>query len=189
MANTPDQEYYEYLTKRSIHGYLYRRYVFHPRIIKYIKGKCLDVGCGIGDFVKHCPDCIGVEINDMLVEFCVERGLDVQLSQPDKLPFGENSFDSIMLDNVLEHLSDPSALMQEISRVLRIAGVLVVGVPGTKGYASDPDHKIFYDKELLIRTIECYGYELENILNIPLPGLSNVLKSFCIFGVFRKKDS
>ena len=189
MTKNPDKDYFEYLTKRSIHGYLYRKYIFHPRIVRHVNGRCLDVGCGIGDFVKHCPNCIGVEINSMLVDLCVERGLDVQLSKPGALPFSDRLFDSVMLDNVLEHLPDPTDLINEIGRVLKNSGILIVGVPGIKGYANDPDHKIFYDKDSLVSTIESFGYETENILNIPFPGLSNILNSYCIFGIFRSNHA
>lgn len=47
----------------------------------------------------------------------------------ENLPFANGSFESVVCSEVLEHVEDPSAVMAEISRVLRPGGVFVFSLP------------------------------------------------------------
>ena len=102
-----------------------------------------------GQFVKHCRGSKGVDINSDCVEFCQKHGLDVVKMENDRLPFEDTSFDTIVLDNVLEHIMDPLPLLHECSRVLTRHGRLIILVPGQKGFKRDADHKKFYDHNSL----------------------------------------
>ena len=44
-------------------------------------------------------------------------------------PFQDSEFDEIYADNVLEHLQDTIRIMQELHRIMRPGGILVVKVP------------------------------------------------------------
>ena len=154
-------QYFEYLQQRSKLGLLYRKYWLYPRLIKYLKGKTLDVGCGIGDMLKFNSSSVGVDINPKTVEFCKIQKLDAKLMSSDYLPFNNDSFDSVLLDNVLEHIDNPACLLNEIKRVLCKDGFLLIGVPGEKGYDSDPDHKQFYNEK---RLIKCLIDDLNSLL-------------------------
>ncbi len=180
--------YFEYLRGRSWRGWLYRRFYLYPRLSRFLKGRALDVGCGLGDLLAFRPDTVGVDINKRAVEWCRGRGLEVLLTQPDSLPFEEESFDSASLDNVLEHLADPSALLGEIRRVLKSEGVLVVGVPGRKGFAGDLDHKIFYDERLLLETMAQAGFRKRETFFMPFRWnwLDGHARQYCLYGVFEK---
>ena len=180
--------YYNYLRHRSLAGYFYRRYWLYPRLSKYLKGQTLDVGCGIGDFLHYCKGAVGVDINPFLVAFCRENGLDVKQMTPDLLPFDDASFESVMLDNVLEHLSEPQALLCEIHRVVIQDGVLIVGVPGHRGYASDEDHKTFYDEKMLISTLAFNGFRLYRHFYMPFKSdwLNLHASQYCLYGVFKR---
>jgi len=46
-----------------------------------------------------------------------------------KLPFEDESFDTILLTDVLEHLAEPVAALGEAARILRLGGKLIIGVP------------------------------------------------------------
>jgi SAM-dependent methyltransferase len=70
---------------------------------------------------------------------------------PDVLPFADASFDSVLLDNVLEHIEAPTLLLGEVRRVLVPGGRFLVGVPGQRGWESDPDHKVMYDEASSVR--------------------------------------
>jgi 2-polyprenyl-3-methyl-5-hydroxy-6-metoxy-1,4-benzoquinol methylase len=50
------------------------------------------------------------------------------------LPFADASFDLITCNMVAEHLPDPSAIFQEISRVLAPGGTFMVHTPNTRNY-------------------------------------------------------
>ncbi len=45
-------DYFNYLKTRSNFGFLYRKYFLYPILDFFLKKPCLDVGCGLGDFLK-----------------------------------------------------------------------------------------------------------------------------------------
>ena len=107
---------------------------------------------------------------------------------PDALPFQNEAFDGVVIDNVLEHIADPFPLLAEVYRVLRSGGKAVIGVPGRRGYASDTDHKVFYDEELLVFTMIRTGFRLHRLLSMPFKSswLDTRLRQYCLYGVFQR---
>ncbi len=180
--------YFEYLQSRSRLAWWYRKYYLYPRLGRHLSGRVLDVGCGIGDLLRCRPGTVGVDINPQTVAFCRGQGLDVRLMSPDQLPFDAAAFDSVVLDNVLEHLADPDPLLGEIARVLVPGGRLLVGVPGQRGYAADPDHKIYYDEAGLTDYMTTQGFRLRVLLHAPLRSarLDASMRQYCLYGVFDK---
>lgn len=63
-----------------------------------------------------------------------------------KYPFGDNTVDEILMDNVLEHLEDVHRVMGELHRILRPGGVLKLLVPyGKSDWAlQDVTHKHYF---------------------------------------------
>ncbi len=93
--------------------------------------RLLDVGCGTGWLADHFADYTGLDGSPDAVTAAAERGRDVRLhdvAQP--LPFDEQSFDAVVMKDLLEHVPDPVALVREVRRVLR---------PGGRVFASSPD--------------------------------------------------
>ena len=182
------EEYFSYLQQRSSLGYLYRSYRLYPRINSYLCGNVLDIGCGIGDFLKYRAETVGVDVNPETVKYCQQQKLDARVMEIDQLPFESSVFDGVMMDNVLEHIEEPEPILKEVRRVLVEGGKFVVGVPGSKGYASDPDHKIFYSKEKLIITLSKAGFVEVGIVGMPLDfdWLDDKISQYCLYGVFRK---
>ena len=112
-------DYFNYLKTRSNFGFLYRKYFLYPILDFFLKKPCLDVGCGLGDFLKMSKKCKdGLEINNYLIEYCKKNNLKVDKIENEKFPTEDNSFSSVILDNVLEHISEPKSLLKEIERVL-----------------------------------------------------------------------
>lgn len=188
MNDRNNTGYFKYLQSRSRLAWWYRKYYLYPRLGRYLSGHVLDVGCGIGDLLCCRPGTVGVDINPQTVNFCRRQGLDVRLMAPDLLPFDAAAFDSVVLDNVLEHLGDPHPLLGEIARVLVSGGRLLVGVPGQCGFAADPDHKIHYDEARLVDCMVAKGFGLRAFLHAPLHSsfLEARMPQYCIYGVFDK---
>jgi SAM-dependent methyltransferase len=178
--------YLDYLQRRSKLALLYRRGWLYPRLCRHLRGRVLDVGFGIGDMLRFRPNTVGVDIDPDAVAWASGQGLDVRLMQPGHLPFDDAYFDGAVLDNVLEHIDEPAPLLAEIRRVLTVGSVLVVGVPGKRGYASDPDHKVFYDADALTCTLSAACFEREAMLELPLPAWTGAsrLSQYCLYGVF-----
>jgi SAM-dependent methyltransferase len=182
--------YFSYLKTRSSFGLIYRKFWLYPVLCSFLQGRVLDIGCGIGDFVAFRPNTIGVDINPRTVAYCLDRGLDVRVMEQDKLPFKASEFDSVILDNVLEHITQPYPLLNEVARVMSDTGILIVGVPGRKGYASDPDHKLFYDDSVLVNTLNKASFHCERLFYMPFScsWFDRGLRQYCLYGIFRRKS-
>ena len=182
------EDYFSYLKQRSRLGYLYRQFWLYPTICRYLSGKVLDIGTGIGDLLRFRQNTIGVDVNPETVKYCQAQGFDARLMEIDRLPFDSSSFDGVVLDNVLEHIENPVQLLKEINRVLTDGKIFIVGVPGALGYASDTDHKVFYSKEKMIDTITEMGFYTQKTFSMPidLDWLGKKLRQFCVYGVFIK---
>lgn len=179
-------DYFAYLQRRSRIGLLYRRYLLYPRLSRFLKGDTLDVGCGMGDFLIYRPQTVGVDINPNTVAWCCDQGLDARIMEPDILPFEDAIFDSVILDNVLEHLWDPTKLLNEIHRILSRQGRLVVGVPGVRGFAADSDHKRYYNIPALVSILGRNGFVVGCLFDMPIGWrwLGRHIPQFCHYGVF-----
>ena len=181
--------YFKYLKSRSALGFIYRKYFLYPLLQKNLSKRVLDVGCGIGDYLKFNEDAIGVDINSYNIKYLKELNLNAILMKPDLLPFEDSFFPSVLMDNVLEHIGDPNPIMHEIYRVLSPGGNLMIGVPGIKGFLSDSDHKVFYKEIDLIHLASRYNFNFLKTIITPLPFkfLSNYSKRYCIYSLFYKK--
>jgi len=100
----------------------------------------LDVGCGAGDNMLRAMnelDCTCEGIDPEPGSHGVGRynGLtsDLQLSIQqgfaEQLPYDSNSFDVVFCSHVLEHVTSESKTLDEIKRVLKPDGTLIIGMP------------------------------------------------------------
>lgn len=116
------------------------RPVYRDFIKSYLqaeKGKLLDVGCGLGFFVKAVLtakpkwEAIGYEISKQAVAFAnVQNGLPSVYSglvQDSKLPSA--SFDIITLWDVIEHIPKPHSLLTYLHSLLKPGGILFLQTP------------------------------------------------------------
>ena len=184
------EDYFKHISHRSRFSCWYRRYWLYPVICRYFHGNVLDVGCGIGDFLRYRSGTVGVDVNPYAVAYCQKQGMNSHLMKLDKLPFNTSEFCGANLDNVLEHIQQPMPLLGEIRRVLRPNGTLIVGVPGRKGFASDLDHKVYYDEVLLRKTVTQAGFQWQHKIIMPLfvNILDKQIRIFCLYGIFTRSD-
>jgi 2-polyprenyl-3-methyl-5-hydroxy-6-metoxy-1,4-benzoquinol methylase len=101
------------------------------------KGRLLDVGCGNGTFLDQMRqlgwEVTGVEPDGEAVSVAVQKlGLEVFHGSLEEAKFPEGHFDAITMNHVIEHVSDPIALLTECRRVLRPRGKLVVATPNIR---------------------------------------------------------
>lgn len=187
MIMTSDADYFAYLRTRSVLGRLYRNYWLYPHLVRLLEGRVLDIGCGIGDMLEFRAGTVGADVNPYIVEWNRQRGLDVHLIVDDKLPMDGASFDGAIMDNVLEHIADPTSLLAEVRRVLKPNATFLVGVPGKRGYAADPDHKVFYDESELEKCLQGAGFSMTRRFWMPLrwKWLDSRWSYYFLYGVFR----
>ena len=97
----------------------------------------LEIGCGKGTFISsakyHHPavDAFGCDIDCEIIRYASdkEKGIHYVCCDALFLPYKDNSFDTIIIIDVLEHIQAVEAVLQEIQRVLRKGGTLYCHVP------------------------------------------------------------
>lgn len=183
------QEYFKYLQQRSRFGLLYRRFFLYPILCRHLSGLTLDVGCGIGDMLQFRKNTIGVDINSNNVQWCHSKGLNAVLIKNNQLPFQDGAFNSAIMDNVLEHILDPTELLSEIHRVLEDGAAFLVGVPGKLGFIKDQDHKTFYGDKKLKRRLLQSNFSFVRLFYTPFKShwVEQKMPQYCLYGVFQKK--
>lgn len=176
------------LKKKKITGKLYQKFFLHKKLLKHLKGITLDVGAGLGDFIRQCPDGYAVDPDPLNVQEMLNKGIKAKQLLNDKIDFKNFFFDSIILDNVLEHITNPDNLLLEIKRVLKPNGTLLIGVPGLKGFLKSEDHRVFYDENLLKKLLN-KDYNFYKSFYTPFKSeiLNKYLKAYCLFAIFKKK--
>ena len=108
---------------------------------KYIEpqSKLLDLGCGAGyNLIKareelDC-DCFGIDPDPGghgvgRFDYTKSEDLNIQQGFAENIPFEDNSFDVILCSHVLEHVNSMSKSLQEMNRVLKKEGILIIGMP------------------------------------------------------------
>ena len=114
----------------------HKRKLVHQLISKYLgrPGKVLDVGAGTGKILSELKNkgwqIKGVDGEKEAVRWAKKRGVIIkQHDLTKKLPFKDTSFDLVVSLDVLEHIKDDQKLMQEMKRVVKPGGLIVVTVP------------------------------------------------------------
>jgi SAM-dependent methyltransferase len=79
----------------------------------------LDIGCGNSPYAKYFPDRIALDV--------VKRDVKLDaVGDVSHLPFKATSFSKVLATEVLEHVKDPQRAIDEMERVLKPGGSLVL---------------------------------------------------------------
>lgn len=97
-------------------------------------GRVLDIGCATGMFLDGMRrlgwETQGIEPSETAAAYARERmGLDVVTGLLEDTHFPDASFDAVTMWDVLEHVHEPRAVLQEIARLLQPGGVLLLSLP------------------------------------------------------------
>lgn len=144
--------------------------------------RCLDYGCGRGDFAAMMGEdghqAFGVDLAEPAVAAARERHPGVRfevLGEQGKIPFDDALFDCVWSSEVLEHIFDVHSHLSELNRVMKHNGVLVLTTPYHGVLKNvvlalwkfdrhfDPacSHIRFFDRRSLQRVLERAGFEVE----------------------------
>ncbi len=98
-----------------------------------LDGRILDVGANQGDNVEYLlgqgHDVVGLEPNPRACAVAKSRGLPVVCGTLESASFEPNSFDTVILSQVVEHLPDPVRALDRTYELLRPHGRVVVFTP------------------------------------------------------------
>ena len=136
------------------------------------KGKALDIGCGVGDFLhtmeQHGWDCTGVEPSEDAKVIAKKRIKGQLLSSEEQENLPDSSFDIITMWHVLEHVDDIRWQIQQLHRLCKPGGRIIIALPNYKSYDGQyykaewaaydvPRHLNHFNKETLIKILEESG--------------------------------
>lgn len=117
------------------------------------KGKCLDLGCGIGQYSKELMsygyEVTSSDVSDIALEKVKEFNSNViKLDMKEKLPFSDNEFDLVFANLSIHYFSDKDTkkLMLEIKRILKKDGLFIGSVNGLEGYEKIKETAIEIEK-------------------------------------------
>jgi SAM-dependent methyltransferase len=154
------------------------------------RGRLLDIGAGRGEFVRAAADAgwiaEGIEPSAPLASYAREHGATVRTGHLGAVPeITPTSFEAVTLLHVIEHVSDPRALLTMARSYLRPDGVLFVEVPNCDSYLlrfvdayyrirrrnwssrlspfHPPYHSYGYTKTSLLLLLRDTGYDLKKI--------------------------
>lgn len=144
------------------------------------KGKLLDIGAGTGDFLLTAKndgwETIGVEPSDRAKNIAKEKGI----SFVEEIRTLENhSLDVITMWHVLEHVPDLELQIQELKRLLKPTGTLIIAVPNYKSFDAShyetfwaaydvPIHFWHFSKKSIQLLFERVDMKLEKVLPMKL---------------------
>ncbi len=110
-----------------------RRLALVRRFVPLEGRRILDVGCGVGTYVRRfrafSSEVYGIDIAFDRVRRGAEELPNLLLASSDALPFRDGFFDVVLLNEVIEHVRDDRATMAELARVLRPGGHAVFYAP------------------------------------------------------------
>lgn len=153
------------------------------------KLRILDIGCGTGFILERLTSIgtvYGVDINPKAVKICWQRGLKY-VTQGDilALPYKQNYFDIVILADIIEHIKDDQKAIDEVYRVTKPGGIIVVHTPSQTIPWSSLDrqfgHVRRYNKDRLKKTMTKNGKILKLsytnfFLYIPILFIRNIQK-------------
>ena len=142
-------------------------------------GVFLDIGCGGGTFVERMRDAgwdsHGVEVNPAAAAYAQSRGLQVFAGPLQAAQFDAQSFDYIRASHSLEHITCPHETLDEIGRILKPQGQLLIAVPNIEGFSAHlfrqywyhlcpPIHAFNYSAKTLERMLSTHGFLLRQMV-------------------------
>ena len=96
-------------------------------------GLVLDVGCGVGQVVGRLHQqgfqVYGVDVSEPNIDRAKKVCPNCQVYNGKLLPFKDSFFESVGAFNVLEHVEEPEAFIQELVRVCQSGGKVIISSP------------------------------------------------------------
>jgi len=104
--------------------------------LKIAPRRVLDVGCGrgflLGQLKEQLPglECYGIELTPSSAAIAAAAGLNVfERDIAVGIPLPDKNLDLVIMGEIIEHVFDPDACLDEVRRVLRPGGWLIVTTP------------------------------------------------------------
>jgi len=141
-------------------------------------GTLLDVGCGPGFFLDILGEQWrgqGIDWSSFAVQYAQRvLGLDVMHGSFDTEQYAADSFDAVVMLQVLDHLSDPRQALLETQRILKPGGMLMLtSLINGNSYCARlfaggyrllaPNHLYYFSPRTLKLLLQESGYRIEKV--------------------------
>lgn len=170
-----------------------------------VRQSILDVGCALGGFLdyisnKGFSELAGVDMTQTYVaQARLKNRYRIEIGNAQSLPFGNQTFDVIVMEQVMEHLFSPRNAFQEARRVLKNGGIFCIGVPDAARYADCfffdfywlllREHIQHFDIAHLVLLGNQTGFELLEYQNTVHAIMSDQMLMPNLYAVFRRSES
>ncbi|MDI6903797.1 MAG: class I SAM-dependent methyltransferase [Methanocellales archaeon] len=150
------------------------------KIILEVKESCsvLDLGCGsgiLGEFLNKRNKYVGLDINKNYLKNLHFKGIEGILGVVEHLPFADKVFDVVICAEVLEHVFNPKIVLENIHKILKRNGKVIVSVPNVaywdyrkellfgrfpenKSEVYPPEHIRFFTKDDIMQLMANSGF-------------------------------
>lgn len=181
-------------------------------IMQYLKvrprGRLLDVGCSSGEFMYLAKqlgeEVVGVELNPRTADIAKANGLNVTLGTLESAKFPAGSFDFIYMGDLIEHVTDPNALIVEAHRLLKTKGEIIIVTPNMDCFwsqatlklwrwfkipwssATPPHHLFNFSYGNLRQLVEKHGFKATYAWYLPTPTLKYELGAMHLLKAWKK---
>lgn len=150
---------------------------YDKAIQTYARGDLIDLGCGnVPLFLAYKDRVSSITCVDWPATRHKVDHLDHELDITEKLPFPDNSFSTIILSDVLEHIPEPGKLWLEMHRILEPEGVAIINVPFLYWVHEAPHDYYRYTEYALERFASNSSFSVISLE--PIGGLPEVLADF-----------
>ncbi len=138
----------------------------------------LDIGCGGGALVERMRELgwhsYGVDINKAATEAGRAKGLRIFCGALQEASYPDAFFDYVRASHSLEHMNRPHEVLEEIRRILKPDGMLLVAVPNIASlparvfgkywwHLCAPVHTVSYSRETLTRLLMQHDFHVERL--------------------------
>lgn len=146
--------------------------------LKPKRGRILDIGTAGGSFLyvakKAGWEVHGVEPNDWMAKWGKKHyGIDIKQGDIFKNKYEDKFFDVVTLWDVLEHVPDPSKTLDEVNRIMKKKGILVVNYPDIGSWIARllkrrwmfllSVHLFYFDRRTIRTMLNKHGFKVKKI--------------------------
>lgn len=139
-----------------------------------VPGKILDIGCGLGWLLSYLSkdwDKHGIEVSKFASNHATQFG---NIHNGTLEDFDRTGFDVIVMNHVIEHLSDPIGALNKIHSLLKPDGIFIIGTPdfdsaAARRYRSnfrllhDPTHVSLFSSDSMHRCLRDFGFKILHV--------------------------
>lgn len=172
-------------TRKGLFNWIYQKVRKYTLAQKYrmisslsAGSSILDIGCATGEFLAYMKKkswiTTGIEPDENARKMAVDNHQLHVFPESHINTLEEDSFDVITLWHVLEHVSDLKGRMQDLQRLLKPGGIILIAVPNSDSFDAThyksnwaaydvPRHLYHFTKESIEKLLKNYGFKLSKI--------------------------